>query len=123
MQNAGDIQVAFKRIRIKKIIRRLASELSKKHKINKIVLFGSYAWGKPGERSDIDIAVISESFKEMSDIERIMYLTNCVRKLKISSSIGIDVIGFTPKEFREAEYFDLTGEIREKGLVVYKKAA
>ncbi|MFH1873628.1 MAG: nucleotidyltransferase domain-containing protein [Pseudomonadota bacterium] len=115
--------MALKRSWIKKLIQELANEISKQYRISEIILFGSYAWGKPNDTSDIDIAVISKSFQQLTDIERIMYLTDCVRKLKITIPVGIDIIGFTPEELNKANYFDLAGEIKEKGEVVYKKAA
>lgn len=108
---------------IKNLIKEYVEILSKKFDIECVMLFGSYAWGKPGKYSDLDLAIISKSFKKLSDIERIMILTDYARNLKTPRPIGIDVVGFTPEEFRKAGYFDLCGEIKERGKIVYSKAA
>lgn len=115
--------MADKKRWIKNLIGEYVEMLSEKFDIECVMLFGSYAWGKAGRNSDLDLAVISKSFKKMSDVERIMILTDYARNLKMPHPIGIDVVGFTPEEFRKAEYFDLCGEIREKGKVIYTKAA
>ena len=90
------------------------------HKFNpeRIILFGSYAYGRPTKASDIDIAVISDKFKRMDDIKRIMLLSDYARRVK--SSVDIDPIGFTEEELKKADYFDIAGEIAEKGIVVYE---
>ncbi|MFN3396573.1 MAG: nucleotidyltransferase domain-containing protein [Thermodesulfovibrionales bacterium] len=54
-----------KRSEIKKIVERDIAELKKYNiDISAVFLYGSYAKGKQKEDSDIDIAVISSSFKK-----------------------------------------------------------
>jgi uncharacterized protein len=49
---------------IEVLLRQIVSRISEKMKPEKIILFGSYAWGKPNEGSDIDLfIVVSESNK------------------------------------------------------------
>ncbi len=93
-------------------------ELQSRIPVEKIILFGSYAYGRPTKASDIDIAVVSYKFKKMDDIKRIMLLSDYARKIKIS--VDIDPIGFTEKELEKADYFDIGGEIVEKGVVIYE---
>ena len=52
-----------------------------------------------------------------------MELTSIARSLKTPRPIGIDIIGFTPGELAKADYFDLAGEIKDKGKVIFNKAA
>jgi len=47
---------------INQILRDYISLLVEKFDIYSIVLFGSYAKGKPGKYSDIDLAIFSDSF-------------------------------------------------------------
>ncbi|RMH81208.1 MAG: nucleotidyltransferase domain-containing protein [Calditrichaeota bacterium] len=58
------------------------------------VLFGSYAAGKYGEWSDIDIALVSDIFEgdRIADKDKI-------RKVTLSVSSAIDVIPFAPEDF------------------------
>lgn len=45
-------------------VKKYAQEVLKYFQVNKIILFGSYAYGKPHEYSDIDVAVV---VNKMSD--------------------------------------------------------
>lgn len=63
----------------------------------KIILFGSYAQGNPGEDSDLDILVIKEM--KMPRYKRTREVKKYLRGLKIP----IDVIVYTKKEIKEWE--------------------
>ena len=43
-------------------IRQLAHRIAGKFKPEKIILFGSYAWGKPHQNSDVDLFIIKDTF-------------------------------------------------------------
>ena len=91
--------------------------------IERVYLFGSYAWGRPTSSSDIDIAIVSPKFKKLGNIERIEFLSGIARHVSPNLDIDIDVVGFTNEEMKNASYFDLAGEIGQKGQLFYKKAA
>ena len=55
-------------------------ELNKIH-INKAILFGSYANGTFNELSDIDLALVSESFKGLNHWQRIEKMTDALYRL------------------------------------------
>ena len=42
-------------------IKKMAEKIAKKYKPEKIILFGSYAWGKPGPNSDVDLFVVKKT--------------------------------------------------------------
>lgn len=107
-----------KRNEVRRIVLKYAKELQKRITVKKIILFGSYAYGNPTKSSDIDIAVISDRFKKMDDITRIMLLSDYARRIK--TDIDIDPIGFTEDELEKSDYFEIGGEIVEKGVIVYK---
>lgn len=44
-------------------INKIAKKIKNQYKPEKIILFGSYAWGKPTEDSDIDLLIIKETDK------------------------------------------------------------
>ena len=46
--------------------------------VNKIVLFGSYAFGNQREGSDIDVAVISDDFRNKGYWDRIDILSHAI---------------------------------------------
>ena len=41
-------------------IQAVADKIAKEFQPEKIILFGSYAWGKPTEDSDVDLCIIKE---------------------------------------------------------------
>jgi len=63
----------------------------------KIILFGSYAWGTPNEDSDIDLLVIT---KEVDDkpSQRVMD----INRLFTRREFAMDFLVYTPKELEGA---------------------
>lgn len=105
--------------RLKKVVGDFRKAISGRIKPKKIILFGSHAYGTAHRHSDIDLAVISSSFAKMNDVERIMLLSDLSRSVPTPGHVDIDPLGFTERELQTAGYFDLAGEIRDKGKVVY----
>jgi predicted nucleotidyltransferase len=112
--------MVYKKSEIRNVILKYVRELQKKIPVRRVILFGSYAYGRPAKGSDIDIAVVSDKFKRMDDIKRIMLLSDYAKKIKIS--VDIDPIGFTEDELENANYFEIGGEIVEKGVEINKAA-
>ncbi|MCE8425632.1 MAG: nucleotidyltransferase domain-containing protein [Candidatus Methanoperedens sp.] len=81
----------------------------------KIILFGSYAYGTPTKDSDLDLLVIMPSDESMhSRVTRI-------RKLVRDINIPEDIIVYTPQEvekWKDASVAFITSIIR-KGKVIY----
>src|SRR5579864_2292973 len=97
------------------LIRRLARQIAEKFRPNKIILFGSYAYGEPGPDSDVDIMVVMRAANET---------TQAIRILRgIEHLFPMDLIVRTPKNLRwrlkEGDWF--LREIVEKGKVLYEK--
>lgn len=90
----------------------IISSLKKKNP-QRIVLFGSYAYGKPKQDSDIDLLVIVDTDKSFH--ERIQELRPLLPKDK-----AIDLIVLTPQEYQKAKGINpLVSEIDSKGKVIY----
>ncbi|PIV20231.1 MAG: nucleotidyltransferase [Deltaproteobacteria bacterium CG03_land_8_20_14_0_80_45_14] len=105
-----------KRHEIKKIIEEYISRLrSLGIEVSQIILYGSYAKGKPKEYSDIDIAVVSPAFKKLDIFERQEILS------KAHHQFGepIEPIGLTPDQVKEKKGF--AREIVDNGIVIYTK--
>lgn len=54
----------------RKTIQAIADVIAKQFKPEKIILFGSWAWGKPNAESDIDLMIIKKSKKRRIERER-----------------------------------------------------
>lgn len=82
----------------------------------KIILFGSYAYGKPTPDSDVDLLVVVET--NQSRIERYLAVSKCLRP----RPFGVDIVVKTPDEIKRAiergDFF--IAEIYRQGKVLYE---
>jgi predicted nucleotidyltransferase len=96
-------------------IRRYARQIAEKFDPDKIILFGSYAYGQPHEWSDVDILVVMPAYDEINQSIRIT--------LAFQAPFSLDLIVRTPEHLRrgleEEDWF--LREIIAKGKVVYEK--
>jgi len=67
--------------------------------IKEVILFGSYAHGKPKEYSDIDLAVISDWFEGRPKIENMQYLS----RIAATYNSLIEALPFTGKEYKNLD--------------------
>lgn len=99
---------------LKEMTRRLVAEFHPEQ----VILFGSYAWGKPNRDSDVDLMVIVQASNE-TDYARM------VRAYDSLSGLGVpkDVFVKTRAEFERYidVYASLQNRIRERGQVLYDK--
>lgn len=94
------------------MVRRLVAEFQPE----KIILFGSYAWGEPNEDSDVDLYVIVPDNGEKA-IDRMHRAYCCVSGL----GMPVDVLVRTRsrvERFRNV-HASLECEILERGKVLY----
>ena len=83
----------------------------------KIILFGSYAYGSPRKDSDIDLFLLMEKPKENIEAKALFSLRDLMKKYKI----GFDVLSES-KEFlskRIDPFYRV--DIMEKGKLLYGK--
>ena len=83
--------------------------------VNKIFLYGSYAKGGPKDYSDIDVAVVSSSFRKMDIFERQEILSRAHHNF----GEPIEPIGLTPEQVKEKRGF--AREILETGVLIYPR--
>lgn len=101
---------------IKKLVKTLAAELERNRiKVSKIILYGSYAKGNPRDYSDIDIAIISPSFKG----KRLLTIQEQLSKALSKYLAIVEPIGYSHDDFRIAAPETLLGEIKKSGKVLY----
>jgi predicted nucleotidyltransferase len=88
-------------------------------RVERAFLYGSYAYGAPRSRSDIDLLVLSP---DLAPIER----RRRQEQLAIwawQAGVGdIEALGLTPEEFEAVSDLSVLGEVWEKGIVVYDAA-
>ena len=98
------------------IIRRFARAVAERFAPDKIILFGSQAYGTPHEDSDVDILVIMPARNELDQAVRI--------RLAVDHPFPLDLLVRTPRNmaWRLAEGDSFLREIISKGKVLYEKA-
>jgi uncharacterized protein len=95
-------------------IRRFARRIAERFQPDKIILFGSYAYGKPHEESDVDLLVIMRTKNAIDQSIRI--------KMAFKRLFSLDLIVRTPwqieRGLKDDDWF--LREIVEKGKVLYE---
>jgi uncharacterized protein len=99
----------------KSVIRRFAREVAEQFDPEKIILFGSHAYGKPNADSDVDILVVMPARNQLDQAFKI--------RLAVAAPFPMDLIVRTPKnlEWRLEEGESFHTEIVTKGKVLYEK--
>ena len=84
----------------------------------KVILFGSYAYGKPSEESDLDLFIVKDDNKRR--IDRFCEVRKILRDIK---GISIQPVVFTNKELQERLNLedDFISEIVNRGKVLYER--
>ena len=98
-----------------RVIRRYARAIADEFQPDKIILFGSYAYGTPHEDSDVDLLVIMPAYNQHSQAVRIRW--------RLAAPFPVDLLVRTPKEmaWRLAEGESFTTTIVSQGKVLYEK--
>jgi predicted nucleotidyltransferase len=96
-------------------IRRFARRIAEKFDPEKIILFGSFAYGTPHEWSDVDLLVVMDTYSEIRQSIRI--------KLAFEPVFPLDLIVRTPRRLRFwlAQGESFLQEITRTGIVLYEK--
>ena len=107
----------MKSYKTNKIISRIAKKIKDKYKPEKIILFGSYAHGKPTMHSDIDLLIIKNT--KARHIDRAVRIREILREE--NRLVAIEPLVYTPQEINKRLKMedDFIKEIIEKGVVLY----
>ncbi len=98
-------------------IRAIVKQIATQFKPEKIILFGSYAYGKPKPESDVDLLVVMDTPLRPSE-----QAVQIVRA--IDYHFGMDLLVRRPQQIAERVALgdSFLREIMEKGKVVYARA-
>lgn len=99
-----------------RVIRAFARAVAERFEPDKIILFGSQAYGTPNADSDVDILVVMPANNERSKAHKI--------RMVISAPFPMDLIVRTPEnlKWRLEEGDSFLREIMSKGKILYEKA-
>jgi len=96
----------------------IKDKIVKEFSPEKIILFGSYAWGNPTDDSDVDLLIVKKSKKPR--IER----TQEMKKFLWRDKVPMDLLVYTPEEIAKSinENQNLFIEdIVRNGKILYEK--
>jgi predicted nucleotidyltransferase len=97
------------------VIRKFARDVAERFQPEKIILFGSHAYGKPHADSDVDILVVMPARNQIDQAAKI--------HTTLPPEFPLDLIVRTPHnmQWRLAEGDSFLREILTKGKVLYEK--
>lgn len=86
-------------------------------RVDQMIVFGSHAAGGAREESDIDVAVISDDFKDMNLLQRLETIGLALAKARIMEPI--EAMGYTEEEFNSKGQGTFVGdEVKPKGVAI-----
>src|SRR6266849_3057265 len=98
-----------------RVIRRFARQVAERFQPDKIILFGSHAYGKPHADSDVDILVIMPCRNQLDQAVKISY--------SIDPPFSLDIIVRTPHKLawrlKQGDWF--LREVVSRGKVLYAR--
>jgi predicted nucleotidyltransferase len=103
---------------IEKQLREITDKIVDKFQPEKIILFGSWAWGKPHEDSDVDLLIVKETKKKRWEREYEL------RRKIFPAGLPLDLLIYTPAELEEKITQDrnlFLEDIIKNGVIVYAR--
>jgi predicted nucleotidyltransferase len=97
------------------VIDEIARQIADRFQPQKIILFGSYAYGSPRPESDVDVLVVMKTpLREIQQAQQIRQYLNLL--------FGLDLLVYTPENLaKRIEWGDtFLGEIVSRGKVLYE---
>lgn len=98
-------------------LKEVTDKIVRKFNPEKVILFGSYAWGTPTKDSDVDLFIVKESDKSRRESQIEM------RSFLFGSSFPYDVLVYDPKEAEKriqiGDFF--IKDIFDKGKILYER--
>jgi predicted nucleotidyltransferase len=85
--------------------------------VEEIYLFGSYAYGKPGKDSDLDLYVVLKDSIEIRELDAMEKIWDAIYPVKTKS---VDLLALKQKSFQnKKQHPTLERQIAEEGIKLY----
>ena len=100
----------------KEQIQAVADKIAKEFSPEKIILFGSYAWGKPTKDSDIDLCIVKDSY-DTEVLERDVSMSLYPRPFPM------DILVYRPEQIQKRYGLGdvFVKKIMDQGRILYGK--
>ena len=116
MSSTLSVPTVDTRIRIPDdVIHELARRIAEKYKPERIILFGSYAYGNPRPESDVDILVVMGT--KLRESQQALQIRQHLNPL-----FGVDILVYTPQKLEQRLSWSdpFLKEILGRGVVLYE---
>lgn len=99
------------------LIDRLVKKIAAEFDPEKIILFGSYAWGEPRFANDVDLFIIKDTSQQR--LER----GKAVERIIMGAGIPVDALIYTPNELQKRLMLDdaFIKRVISRGKVMYER--
>lgn len=99
------------------IIAKAIEKIKEHYQPQKIILFGSFAWGNPTKDSDIDLLIVKNT--ELKHRARSLVVRKIISEE--NALLGIDILVYTPEEVSERLKIgdSFISKIFKKGKILY----
>ena len=106
-------------VQIDQLIARIAERIGREYKPQKVILFGSYARGKPTKDSDIDLFIVKDTDARM--VDRFVEVKQLIYDPQLR--IPVSPLVYTPEELEERLDMgdDFVKEVMSEGKVLYEE--
>ena len=118
MDTALSVPTIYERIRIPQtVIDELVRQIADNFQPQRIILFGSYAWGTPRPESDVDLLVVMDT--SLREAEQALQIYQ-----KIDYLFGLDLLVITPERLTERLKWgdSFLQDIIKRGKVLYESS-
>jgi len=103
-------------------LRTLIVERLKPLNPDKIILFGSFAYGNPNDESDIDLFLLKSGLNEKNIREFELEAMKRLRDIRMNYEIGgIDILSAPTEEIEKREDYFYKVDILQRGKVWYER--
>lgn len=103
---------------VEEVIDAFIRELRKRIRVQRVILFGSYARGTPRPWSDIDLAVVSPDFHGGTEEDHDL-LAEVARRV----TPQIEAIPYLPEDFADCDSRSFEADLLRGGKVMFDEAA
>jgi uncharacterized protein len=103
-----------------RVIQALVNHIAKTFNPEKVILFGSYAYGKPNEWSDVDVLVVMDTLPE-GEVAAAMTISNSLPPHWFSIDIVVRSQATIERRIPLGDWF--LKEIMRQGKVLYERSS
>lgn len=99
-------------------LKTITETIVQKFQPDKIILFGSLAWGDPGLESDADLLVVKRTPKSTRDV------ATEIRRALWGSSVPMDILVYTPEQLEQRISVDrnlFLEDVVKNGVTLYER--